>query len=226
MFLALPAPPMPSPPPLATPQALRQHPAPQRLRVDGQPILAGQMLRRQRWPKALVHGPAILLPYQLQYLPPEFPLMGAIRQPSRTAVLQPGSTFLAIALPQPLHLPITHAHQPASIHQQQLPTAHPRQHSHTLQLLLGHPCPPQSDLLPEVLLRGHFYRGQKGTLSSRYNRRDWGAVRVELDWPAGGTIMTRLYRWTKVAVCMFALSMAANAQEKKEPMVAELSKNE
>lgn len=38
--------------------------------------------------------------------------------------------------------------------------------------------------------------------------------------------MTRLYRWTKVAVCMFALSMAANAQEKKEPTAAELSKNE
>jgi hypothetical protein len=38
--------------------------------------------------------------------------------------------------------------------------------------------------------------------------------------------MTRLYRWTKVAVCMFALSMAANAQEKKEPSAAELSKNE
>jgi hypothetical protein len=38
--------------------------------------------------------------------------------------------------------------------------------------------------------------------------------------------MTRLYRWTKVAVCVFALSMEANAQEKKEPTSAELSKNE
>jgi hypothetical protein len=38
--------------------------------------------------------------------------------------------------------------------------------------------------------------------------------------------MTRLYRWTKVAECVFALSMAANAQENKGPTAAELSKNE
>lgn len=38
--------------------------------------------------------------------------------------------------------------------------------------------------------------------------------------------MTGLYRWSNVAVCVFALSMAANAQEKKEPTAAELSKNE
>ncbi|HEX8880155.1 MAG TPA: hypothetical protein VF749_09015, partial [Candidatus Acidoferrum sp.] len=30
---------------------------------------------------------------------------------------------------------------------------------------------PQSDLLLEVQLGGHFYRGQKGTLSLRFNRR-------------------------------------------------------
>jgi len=38
--------------------------------------------------------------------------------------------------------------------------------------------------------------------------------------------MIRLYRWTKAAVCVFALSIGANAQEKKEPTAAELSKNE
>jgi hypothetical protein len=38
--------------------------------------------------------------------------------------------------------------------------------------------------------------------------------------------MTRLYRWTKVAVCMFALTIAADAQEKKQPTAAELSKYE
>src|ERR1700741_3872522 len=170
MFLALPPLPVPSPSPLATPQALRQHPAPQRLRVDVQPILASQMLRRQRWPKALAHDPAVLLPYQLHYLLPEIPLMGPIRRLSRAAVLQPRRPFLPIALPQPLHLPVAPAHPPASIHQQQLPTASPRQPSHPFQLPPAHLRPPQSDLLSEVSLGGHFYRGQKGTLSSRYNR--------------------------------------------------------
>jgi len=45
--------------------------------------------------------------------------------------------------------------------------------------------------------------------------RHWGAGRVELDWPAGGTIMTRLYRWAKVAVCMFALSGGECPGEKR-----------
>src|SRR5207244_12593954 len=47
--------------------------------------------------------------------------------------------------------------------------AHSRQHFYSSQLPLAHLRPPQSDLLSEVLLRGHFYRGQKGTLSSRRN---------------------------------------------------------
>lgn len=38
--------------------------------------------------------------------------------------------------------------------------------------------------------------------------------------------MIRLHRWTKVVACMFALRMAANAQEKKEPTAVELSKKE
>jgi hypothetical protein len=38
--------------------------------------------------------------------------------------------------------------------------------------------------------------------------------------------MTRLYRWTSVALCVFTLSIGANAQEKKQPTAAELSKNE
>src|SRR5215472_3444714 len=46
---------------------------------------------------------------------------------------------------------------------------HTRQHFHPSQLLPAHLCPPQSDLLLEVLLRGHFYLGQKGTLLSWRN---------------------------------------------------------
>src|SRR5205823_8062611 len=69
--------------------------------------------------------------------------------------------------------PVTHAQELGRIH-------HPssslftRASTPPAQFLLAHPRPPQSDLLSEILLRGHFYRGQKGTLSSRYNSLEKG----------------------------------------------------
>src|SRR2546423_1378090 len=59
--------------------------------------------------------------------------------------------------------------QPRRIHQPQLLASHPCERLHPSQLSLAHLCPPQSDLLMEILLGGHFYRGQKGTLSLRFN---------------------------------------------------------
>ena len=38
--------------------------------------------------------------------------------------------------------------------------------------------------------------------------------------------MLQFFRWRKLAVCVFALSIGATAQDKKEPTAAELSKNE
>src|SRR5208337_2497868 len=70
-----------------------------------QPVLRRQVLCRQRRPKTLPHRPTVLLPHPPQHLPPKLLLMRAIRRPSRVAMLQPRSAFLAIALPQPLLLP-------------------------------------------------------------------------------------------------------------------------
>src|SRR5947208_14832930 len=127
------------------------------------------MLRRQRGPEALVHRSAVLRPHQPQHFLPKLLVVSAIRCSPRAAVLQTRCPFLAIALPQPLRLPVTHAQELGRIHHPQLLALHPRQYPHPAQFLLAHPRPPQSDLLSEVLSRGHFYRGQKGTLSSRFN---------------------------------------------------------
>ena len=48
----------------ATPQPLRQHPAPQRLVIDAEPVLARQVLGRQRRAETLVHPAAIFLATQ------------------------------------------------------------------------------------------------------------------------------------------------------------------
>src|SRR5579863_441883 len=127
------------------------------------------MLGGQRRAETLAHRSAVLLPHPMQHPAPKFLPIAAVGSAPRAAVLQTCRTFLAIALPQPLGLAITDVQQPARIDDPQLPTAHSRQHFHPSQFLLTHLCPPQSDLLSEVVLRGHFYRGQKGTLSARHN---------------------------------------------------------
>src|SRR5437588_957198 len=169
VLFALAPPTMPPALPLPTPQPLRQHPASQRFGVDAQPILGHQLLRRQCRSETLAHRPTVLLPHQPQYLAAKCLLVCSIRSASRIAVLQARWPFFSIALPQSLRVSIAHAHQHACIHQTQLLAAHSRKHFHSPQLPLAHLRPPQSDLLSEVLLRGHFYRGQEGTLSSRFN---------------------------------------------------------
>src|ERR1700728_583323 len=127
------------------------------------------MLSRQRRTKTFAHRSAVLLPHQTQYPAPKFLPVTAVGNAPRAAVLQTRRTFLAIALPQPLGLAITDVQQPTRIDDPQLRAAHARQHFHSSQFLLTHLCPPQSDLLSEVVLRGHFYRGEKGTLLSWRN---------------------------------------------------------
>src|SRR5207302_4322935 len=169
VLLALAPSSVPPPLPLATPQPFRQHPASQRFGIHLQPILRCQVLRRQRRPEALTDRPTVLLAHQPQHLLPKLLLVSTMRWLSRAAVLQTRGAFLPIPLPQPLRLPVAHAHQLRRIHHPQLLAAHSRQHFYSSQLPLAHLRPPQSDLLSEVLLRGHFYRRQKGTLSSRRN---------------------------------------------------------
>src|SRR5215469_10039924 len=127
------------------------------------------MLGCQSRTKTLAYRPPILLPHQLQYLLPKFRFMSMIRGPIHTSMLQPCGALLPISPPQSLRLPVAHLLELAGIYNPQMLAPHTRQHFHPSQLLLAHLCPPQSDLLLEVLLRGHFYLGQKGTLLSWRN---------------------------------------------------------
>src|SRR5207302_5508005 len=169
--LALPPLLMRLPLPLPTPQPFGQHPAPQRLRSDVQSVLAGQMFGGQRRPEALPHLAAVLLPHPPQHLLAKRPRLGPSARPPHVAMLQPGRPCAAIPPPQPLRLPITHLQQRRRVHQLQLLALHSRQHFHSPQLTAAHRCSPQCGLLPRPSIRGHFYRGEKGTLSSRYNMR-------------------------------------------------------
>src|SRR5437870_13743664 len=53
----------------------------------------------------------------------------------------------------------------------QLLALHSRQHYHSPQLTAADRCSPQCGLFPRPSIKGHFNRGEKGTLSSRYNTR-------------------------------------------------------
>ena len=59
--------PMRTPFPRPTPEARRQHPAPQRVVMHVHAILTGQVLRRQRRPEPLVHRAAVFLANQRQH---------------------------------------------------------------------------------------------------------------------------------------------------------------
>ncbi len=148
-----------------------QHPAPQRLGIHLSARLPMPSARPPASAQSAPHRSAVLLPHHRSTWRRNFLVVRAIRAPSRAAVLQPrralppdtASTTASPAGNSP-------AASPARIHHPQLLTCHPRQHFHPAQFLLAHLCPPQSGLLSEAVIRGHFYRGQKGTLSSRHNK--------------------------------------------------------
>src|SRR6516162_3969332 len=125
------------------------------------------MLGCQSRTKTLAYRSPILLPHQLQYFLSKFHFMSMVRGPTHTAMLQPCGALLPISPPQSLRLPVAHLQELAGIYDPQMLAPHTRQHFHPSQLLLAHLCPPQSDLLSEVLLgdisildkRGHYYRG-------------------------------------------------------------------
>src|SRR5579862_5666187 len=85
--------------PVSTPQTALQHPAPQSLPIDLQPVFTGQVFGRQGWTEALLHPAAVLVPHQLQYLLPEALAFGPVASPARSSVLHTGYTFALITLP-------------------------------------------------------------------------------------------------------------------------------
>src|SRR5215472_4875183 len=143
------------------------------------------MLRGQRRPKPFAHCTPVLLPDHPEHLLPKLLRVTVIRTPPRAAVLQPCGAFLAITLPQSLRLPVAHLHEPPGIDHTQLLASHPRQNFHPCQLPLAHLRPPQADLPKELSLRGHFYRGEKGTLSLRLNIESFEAASF-WDYPTRG----------------------------------------
>src|SRR6516164_6508570 len=110
------------------------------------------MLGCQSRTKTLAYRSPILLPHQLQYFLSKFHFMSMVRGPTHTAMLQPCGALLPISPPQSLRLPVAHLQELAGIYDPQMLAPHTRQHFHPSQLLLAHLCPPQSDLLSEVLL--------------------------------------------------------------------------
>src|SRR4029077_10056235 len=115
VLLALTPPTVGSTLPLPTPQPFRQHPASQRFAIDLQPILGFQVLRRQRRPKPFAHRPAVLLPYQLQHLPPKLRLVRTMRRPAPDAGGAPPEARPArrAAPPPPWPLPLDPLPPPA-----------------------------------------------------------------------------------------------------------------
>jgi hypothetical protein len=62
--------PMCSPSPFSAPQPFLQHPSSQRLNPNLNPVFMRQVLRRQRWSKALSWLSSILFPDQTQHSAP------------------------------------------------------------------------------------------------------------------------------------------------------------
>src|SRR6266699_1160946 len=167
MLFALAPPKVPPPFPLATPQAFRQHPPPQRFGMHLQPVLGFQVLGRQRRTKALPYRSSVLVPHSPQHLLSKLLVVGAIRAAPRAAVLQSCRPFLPIPLPQPLRLSVAHFHQAGGIHHLQLSAFHACQHFHSTQFLLTHPDSPhpasfRGRSLGDISIeekRGHYHRG-------------------------------------------------------------------
>jgi hypothetical protein len=89
----------------------------------------------------------ILLPNQLQHLPPEFLGLRAVRTSSCAAVLQSLGSFVAISLPQPLRLPIAQLQHLRCVYQPQRLPLHSPQNLGSSKFPCSHRRPLQPDLL-------------------------------------------------------------------------------
>ena len=161
--------PMRTPLPRATPQARRQHPAPQRVVMHVHAVLAGQVLRRQRRPESLVDRAAVFLAHQRQ------DALALRRVPGRIGPAAGAAMFQASRALGPVA-----AIQAASPGDSSPPSPPPPTPSSTSPpppaptrppasaLVYSSPSAPICDL-PVASLGGHFYFAKQGTLSLRFN---------------------------------------------------------
>src|SRR6266478_2165251 len=129
------------------------------------------MVGRLSRPETFLQSAGILRANQLQNLFAERSWLGMVGRPSRAAMLQTARSFLPVAPPKALGLTVAELQNLRSIQQSQRPAGHLPEHFHASQLLGAHGCPLHRTLLRRLQFRGHFYRGQKGTLSKRFNSR-------------------------------------------------------
>src|SRR5258708_1856164 len=127
------------------------------------------MLRRQRGTKTLSDSSPVMVPHQLQNLLAQGQRLGPMRPLPRVPMLQPHRSTFPIAALDTFRLPVTHPQQHCRIPQLQISTLDPAHHFHSVKFFLAHGFSPQSSPPYRGQLRGHFYRGQKGTLSKWYN---------------------------------------------------------
>src|ERR1035437_4002668 len=142
-------PPLPvrSPFPHPAPQSFSQHPAPQRLRVNLDPILTSQMLACQRRPESFPHLSRVFLAHQSQHFQAKLFRLLPAGLPPHATMPQSLRTLLLISPPNPLRLAVTQAEDRRRVYQVQGFLFNPSQHSCPSQFFAAHRCPLQSDLL-------------------------------------------------------------------------------
>ena len=168
-----------------------------------------------------------------------------VRGATCAAMLQACRALVAISFPQALRLPVAQMQELAGIDDPQLLAPNSRQHFHPSQLVAAHPCPPQSDLLSEVVLgdisilekRGHYYRGatDKIPLVSNQNRNVPFLTKIETSPFSVLLLLCRRCRilearvkkilWL-LAFGIFATGSVASAETTKAQTVQYLSGNE
>ena len=142
--------------PRATPQARGQHPPTEGFVMNGQAILARQVLGRQGRPKTLVHTSAVLVSNQPQRPLPHSRGRPSVGRLAHRSMLEPLRARLAVPSPEPFDLTVADTQHAGRRFQRQRPRLHPRHHFHTRQLPPTHRRPPHLATSTVASLRGHF----------------------------------------------------------------------
>ena len=123
MRLALPSLAIGLAPALSPPQPCFPHPAPQALGSNLEPVVAGQMLTRQRRTKI-----CITLPHPIQHCLAKLPRVSPVRSSPAVPMLQSPRPAPAIPRPYPLGLPIAQLQQLCRFLQPQAARLYPCHH--------------------------------------------------------------------------------------------------
>ena len=115
------------------PEAVVDHPVPERLDRELQPVQLRQLLVGERRAEALVPGPdgGQRLPAQLQRQPPMAGSAAMLRRQAHGAVPYVGA-------PEATHLPARQAQHPRGLTLRQPPLDHALHHAHAVQFLVAH----------------------------------------------------------------------------------------